>query len=118
MLNVNTINASNKSLILLDFDDTASLNTSLFSKLFETFRDAGFHIIICTSRSENDPLNSEIYSAFPGETIVFCEGFQKMDTLIKLGINPESIAFWIDDKPSSIVPIDEMKEIIEFSGSW
>jgi len=95
-----------KRAIILDWDDTASLNPKAFLELEASFLRIGMELVVCTSRAVDDPTNGEIYTHFPPRKVIFCEGETKKRVLERLGITP---IFWVDDTPESIVSENDVR---------
>ncbi|MGD1524120.1 hypothetical protein [Vibrio owensii] len=92
--------------VLVDYDDTFSLNPELFKKIWELLQSAGFIVKCCTARSKIDCDNSDLLEHISENDVFFCEGYQKREYLEKTyNIGASDIAFWIDDFPESIVAL-------------
>ncbi len=93
-------------LVLIDFDDTFSLDPELFKKIWLLLEQSGFKVMCCTARSKEDVDNQDIYQHIKKENVLFCEGYQKREFLeSEFKITSKDIAFWIDDFPESIVAL-------------
>ena len=101
-------------IVMIDFDDTASLSIPMFATLFDIFKANGFRPMICTSRSKDDPTNNEITDHFGVESVIFCEGYQKLDFVrLCTNIDINDIAFWIDNDALSIPAISDIRDLAE-----
>lgn len=92
--------------VLIDYDDTYSLNPHVFGKIWQLLEGAGFLVMCCTARSKTECDNADLYQHISEEKVFFCEGYQKKEYLENnFGIKETDIAFWIDDFPESIVAL-------------
>ncbi|MDK9790049.1 hypothetical protein [Vibrio sp. D431a] len=103
--------SSGRGIIIFDFDDTWSLDRRTFVSVRNTFTKAGFSCVLCTSRSESDPTNVQIYQDWAKEDVVFTEGEQKLPYLERVGFPVDEIAFFIDDTPNSIPEISSIGKV-------
>lgn len=93
-----------KKYVLIDWDDTFSLDGPMFVDIVSRLEKGGFVVKVCTARSSSDPTNVQILKYFKPEGIIFCEGEQKKEFIERHNIlNLDEVAFWIDDNPESIV---------------
>lgn len=88
--------------VLIDWDETMSLNSQFAERFFDLFKRFGFIPKIYTARKELDD-NSDIFLWINKEDVIFSNRKQKKDTLYLNGIPDKDIAFWLDDMPSAII---------------
>lgn len=93
---------SSKKYVMIDYDETISLNPIMFKQIFNLLQRCHFKPTICTARSKDACDNSDIAVHFNLDDVIFCDGRQKEDVLRELHIL-KKVAFWIDDNPNAIV---------------
>ncbi len=91
-----------KKYVMIDWDETMSLNPSMVAPLFALFSNYGFKPMIFTYRRESGD-NDDIFAYVKESDVLFSDHQQKKDALSKYGILKSQVAFWIDDNPSAIV---------------
>lgn len=102
-----------KQYVMIDFDDTVSLNPQMFLQVFDLLSRCGFTPKICTARGEHCD-NEDIFLWFDKTDVIFCDGRQKKDVLIENGIKRKEVAFWIDDNPSAIVDKEDICSLMGY----
>jgi hypothetical protein len=105
-----------KQYVMLDYDNTVSLNPQMFLQIFDLLKRCGFIPKICTARHE-DFDNSDIFLWFDEKDVIFCNGEQKKDVLYRHGIKRKEVAFWIDDKPAAIVDKEDLHGLLWYLNS-
>lgn len=109
-----------KNLLVLDWDDTASVDPEMFKQFLDESESRGYFPICCTARSGEPSDIREIQGSLGKQLpIVFTSGSQKYNVLLSLFGDNESSrllldkAVWIDDNPISIPPHEEMMEEVD-----
>lgn len=109
-----------RKLIILDWDDTASVDPEMFKQFLDESEGRGYYPICCTARSGEPSDIQEIQASLGKQLpIAFTAGSQKYNVLLSLfGGNEASRrlldkAIWIDDNPISIPPHEEMMEEVD-----
>ncbi|AUR92289.1 hypothetical protein NVP1170O_176 [Vibrio phage 1.170.O._10N.261.52.C3] len=97
--------------VMIDWDDTASLNPYMFKELFLMLGSNGFIPKICTARGEHFD-NEDIFEHFSPNEVIFCNGQQKKDILHLHDIKRSEVAFWIDDSPEAIVDKEDLGNLM------
>lgn len=101
-----------KKYVMIDWDDTMSLNPNMVKPLFALFSQFGFIPKIFTARKESDD-NSDIFIYVEKDDVLFADREQKKNAaLFKYGIKNADIAFWIDDLPTSIIDSEDVGNML------
>lgn len=103
--------------VMIDWDETLSLNTDMVKVLFNVFQQFGFIVKVFTARYENKD-NSDIFIHVNKEDVFFADGKQKKDALLfKYQIPERRVAFWIDDNPAAIVDKEDLHGLLSYLNS-
>lgn len=102
--------------VMLDFDETASINPEKFIQIIHIIESMGLIVKVFTARNENGD-NSDIFTWFNKEKVLFANGQQKKDALWDHGIRRDQVAFWIDDSPSAIVDKEDIGNLMGYFNS-
>lgn len=105
-----------KKYVMIDFDDTASLNPEVFKQIIILLQTMGLEVRIYTARKETRD-NSDIFIWFNKEIVLFSNGKQKKDALWDYGIKRSQVAFWIDDSPEAIVDKEDIGNLLGYLNS-
>lgn len=91
--------------IAVDFDDTITLDYSLFAKMIKLFKSEGHKVHIVTARHPIPESTIGVYAFLDEQNIVvdsvnFTAGKAKKDFMYEKGIH---ISVWMDDNPFFIL---------------
>lgn len=79
--------------VAIDYDDTFTTCPETWTKVIQTLRDAGAHVVCVTFRAPHTPIDD-----FPGE-VYYTAGRKKWEYMQSQGID---VRIWIDDWPALI----------------
>lgn len=99
-----------KRYVMIDWDDTASLNPQMFLQIFSILKENNFTPKIFTARKEIEN-NEDIFLWFKKEDVLFSNGQQKKDAMFDYRIFNNDVSFWIDDQPQNIVDKEDLDRI-------
>ena len=89
-----------KKVISIDYDETFSLDISLFLNIAQLFKSAGFDVICCTCRNIKFKDEKLKLIEDSGIKCYFTSGKAKKSYLENKGI---VVSVWIDDDPKTIL---------------
>lgn len=90
----------NKKTVSIDYDETFNIDPILFLKVISLFQKAGFNVICCTFRYEEEKDDGFELLINAGVKCYFTGRIKKEKYLKAKGID---VDIWIDDDPSSII---------------
>ena len=88
--------------IAIDFDETITLDPSMWKKVIKIMKDSGHCVYCVTLRNDSIKNVTEVYSVIGNDVdaIFFTGGMAKKDYMYDQGFY---ISVWIDDNPFLIV---------------